>query len=87
MNDLLELSKDFLECVRPVQREAIQIESDRLVKRIEKYLPTDDMKAKQSVWSCVITFINGITPIGWQFGPFANNNLDYVFIKEERITA
>lgn len=87
LNDLLELSKEFLECVRPVQREAIQIELDRLVKRIEKYLPTDDMKAKQSVWSCVITFINGITPIGWQFGPFANNRLDYVFIKEERITA
>lgn len=87
LNDLLELSKEFLECVRSVQREATQSELNRLIKRIEKYLPTDDMKAKQSVWSCVITVINGITPIGWQFGPFTNDGLDYVFKKEERITA
>lgn len=87
VNDLLELSKEFLECVRPVQREAIQMALDQLVRRIEKYLPTDDDKAKQSAWSCVITFINGITPMGWQFGPFTNDGLDYIFKKEARITA
>lgn len=87
VDDLLELMKEFLECVRPSLRVALQDALDMLVRRIDKYTDSDDMQTKQCVWRCAETFLNGVTPMGWKFGAFANNGLDYVFIKEERVTA
>lgn len=87
VDDLLELMKEFLECIRPSLREAIQDALDMLLKRIDKYSESDDVQTKQCIWRCAETFLNGVTPMGWKFGAFANNGLDYVFIKEERVTA
>lgn len=87
VNDLLELMKEFLECIRPSLRQSIQDALDMLVKRIDKYANSDDVETKRCIWRCAETFINGVTPMGWKFGAFANNGLDFVFIKEERVTA
>lgn len=87
VDDLLELMKEFLECIRPSLREALQDALDILVRRIDKYNDSDDMQTKLCVWRCAETFLNGVTPMGWKFGAFANNGLDYVFVKEERVTA
>lgn len=87
VDDLLVLMKEFLECIRPSLRESLQDALDMLVKRIDKYAGTDDIQTKQCVWRCAETFLNGVTPMGWKFGAFANNGLDYVFIREEKVMA
>ena len=87
IDDLLTLMKEFLECIRPSLRESLQDALDMLIKRIDKYAETEDVQTKQCVWRCAETFLNDATPMGWKFGAFANNGLDYVFIKEERVTA
>lgn len=87
VDDLLVLMKEFLECIRPSLRESLQDALDMLVRRIDKYAETDDLQTKQCVWRCAETFLNGVTPMGWKFGAFANNGLDYVFIREEKVTA
>lgn len=87
VDDLLVLMKEFLECIRPSLRVALQEALDMIVRRIDKYADSDDMQTKECVWRCAETFLNGVTPMGWKFGAFANNGLDYVFIKEERVTA
>ena len=87
VDDLLALMKEFLECIRPSLRVALQEALDMIVRRIDKYTDSDDMLTKECVWRCAETFLNGVTPMGWKFGAFANNGLDYVFIKEERVTA
>ena len=87
VDDLLELMKEFLECIRPSLREALQDALDMLVKRIDKYAESDDEQTKQCIWHCAETFLNGVTPMGWKFGAFANNGLDYVFVRKERVTA
>lgn len=87
VDDLLALMKEFLECIRPSLRESLQNALDMLLKRIDKYTDSNDVQTKQCIWRCAETFLNGVTPMGWKFGTFANNGLDYVFIKEERVTA
>lgn len=84
VDDLLELMKEFLECIRPSLREAVQEALDALIRRIDKYADTDNESAKQCVWRCSEVFLNGVIPLGWQFGAFANDGIDYVFKKEER---
>lgn len=87
VDDLLVLMKEFLECIRPSLRESLQDALDMMLRRIDKYAETDDLQTKQCVWRCAETFLNGVTPMGWKFGAFANNGLDYVFIREEKVTA
>ncbi len=87
IDDLLVLMKEFLECIRPSLRESLQEALDMLVKRICKYVDSSDLPAKQCVWRCAEIFLNGVTPMGWKFGAYANNGLDYVFIKDEEVTA
>ena len=87
VNDLLMLMKEFMECIRPSLREALKIALDTVLRRIDKYLDTDETETKQAVWRCCVVFINGVLPMGWEFGAFANDGLDYVFKKEERVTA
>lgn len=87
VDDLLVLMKEFLECIKPSLRESMQDALDMLVRRINKYAETDDLQTKQCVWRCAETFLNGVTPMGWKFGAFANSGLDYVFIREEKVTA
>lgn len=87
IDDLLSLMKEFMECIRPSLRESLQDALDAVVRRIDKYLQSDETENKQCVWRCCVVFINGVTPLGWKFGAFANNGLDYVFIKEERVSA
>lgn len=86
VDDLLMLMKEFLECIRPSLREALQDALDMTMSRIDKYLDTEEQQTKLCVWRCAETFLNGVTPIGWKFGPYANDGLDYVFVKEERAT-
>lgn len=87
IDDLLALMKEFLECIKPSLRESLQDALDMLIKRIDKYAETEDTQTKQCIWRCAETFLNGVTPMGWKFGAFANNGLDYVFIKEEKVMA
>jgi len=87
VDDLLELAKEFMECVRPSLRPALQDALDSLLLRIEKYLPDGEDAVKQCIWRCAQTFIDGVTPMGWKFGLFAGNEVDYVFTKEQRTMA
>lgn len=81
-SDLLELAAEFLKCVRPALRTTIQEAADGMIRRIKTALESGDEDRMKAAWNCVPCFINGIIPCGWKFGNFANNGLDYVFVKD-----
>lgn len=87
VDDLLTLMKEFMECIRPSLRESLQDALDTVVRRIDKYLGTTQTDKKEAVWRCCVVFINGVLPMGWKFGAYENEGIDYVFVKEERVTA
>lgn len=80
-SDLLELAAEFLEYVRPDLRKTIQEAGDGMIRRIKAAIESGDETRMRATWNCVPCFINGIIPFGWKFGNFANNGLDYVFVK------
>ncbi len=85
IDDLLTLMKEFLEYIKQSIDDALKSKLETLVQGIDNYIDTKETDMKSNIWKEAETFLNDIIPPGWKFGAFANNGLDYVFVKENRI--
>ena len=63
---------------------ALVLKSDERLSEIDNYIDTKETDMKNSIWKEAEAFLNDIIPPGWRFGAFANNGLDYVFVKENK---
>ena len=84
IDDLLTLMKEFLEYIKQSIDDALKSKLETLVQGIDNYIDTKETDMKSNIWKEAETFLNDIIPPGWKFGAFANNGLDYVFVKENR---
>ena len=85
IDDLLTLMKEFLECIKQSTDDVFKSKLETLIKGIDNYIDTKETDRKSNIWKGAEAFLNDIIPPEWKFGAFANNGLDYVFVKENRI--
>ena len=79
---LLTLMKEFLECIKQSIDDAFKTKLETLIQELDNYIDTKENDRKSKIWKEAEAFLNDIIPPGWRFGTFANNGLDYVFVKE-----
>ena len=84
IDDLLTLMKEFLECIKQSIYDAFKTKLETLIQEIDNYIDTKETDMKNRIWKEAEAFLNDIIPPGWRFGAFANNGLDYVFVKENK---
>lgn len=85
IDDLLTLMKEFLECIKQSIDDVFKPKLETIVQGIDNYIDTKETDMKSNIFKDAETFLNDIIPPGWKFGAFANNGLDYVFIKDNKI--